>query len=379
MGIIPDKETHGKRSSSMSFALRWKRENKRLIASVALFSFALTFMFLMLLYGTATKSVSVVVDGQEKQVKTKQYALKRLLDEQAISVGQYDRLSMPLDTVLKNGDRIVIEKAAPIRLTADGKTETLYTTGKTVGSALQELNISLGELDKVTPEADSAITPDGEVKVVRVTKQQEETTEPIPFEVVKKNDPNLLKGKEQTVQEGKEGALTKIVEKTFEDGTLVSEAIVDENVQTESVSKIVAIGSKNPVVALSASSPSVDEVTKSGVTFGYKQILNNVTVTAYSAGVASTGKGPDHPGYGMTASGSRAMEGRTIAVDPKVVPMGWWVYIEGIGFRRAEDTGSAVKGNTIDIYFENESYAQRFGLKRGYKVYIIGKDKPAVN
>jgi 3D (Asp-Asp-Asp) domain-containing protein len=70
-------------------------------------------------------------------------------------------------------------------------------------------------------------------------------------------------------------------------------------------------------------------------------------------------------------------EGRTIAVDPKVIPIGWWVYIEGIGLRRAEDIGSGVKGNKIDVYFDNLDYAKRFGLKRGYKVYIIGKDKPA--
>jgi 3D (Asp-Asp-Asp) domain-containing protein len=107
--------------------------------------------------------------------------------------------------------------------------------------------------------------------------------------------------------------------------------------------------------------------------------LNNVTLTAYTAHAASTGKTSEHPQYGITYSGTRATEGRTIAVDPKVIPIGWWVYIEGIGLRRAEDTGSAIKGNKIDIYFESEEYAKKFGLKRGYKVYIIGKDKPQMH
>jgi 3D (Asp-Asp-Asp) domain-containing protein len=70
-------------------------------------------------------------------------------------------------------------------------------------------------------------------------------------------------------------------------------------------------------------------------------------------------------------------EGRTIAVDKNVIPIGWWVYIEGIGFRRAEDTGGAVKGNKIDVYYESSDYANKFGLKRGYTVYVIGPKKPS--
>jgi len=81
----------------------------------------------------------------------------------------------------------------------------------------------------------------------------------------------------------------------------------------------------------------------------------------------------------MTSTGVKVQEGRTIAVDPDVIPLGWWVYIEGFGFRRAEDTGSAVKGKIIDIYFDSEETVKRFGTKKGYTVYVIGPVKPTAD
>ena len=243
-------------------------------------------------------------------------------------------------------------------MTADGKTTTVYTTARTVESALQRLHIALGENDRITPEPTAALSTGDEIKIVRVKKETEEVSEPIAFETEKKSDATLLKGKEQVVQEGKEGVLVKKKEKTFEDGVLVAEAVVGEEVQTESVKKVVSVGTKNPVVVLSASSPSVDEVSKNGVTFGYKQILKNVKLTAYSADVASTGKSEGSSGFGKTYTGTTVTEGRTIAVDPKVIPLGWWVYIEGIGFRRAEDIGSGVKGQMIDVYFEDHGLCE---------------------
>ena len=168
-------------------------------------------------------------------------------------------------------------------------------------------------------------------------------------------------------------------EKTFEDGVLVAEAVVGEEVQTESINKVVSVGTKNPVVVLSASSPSVDEVSKNGVTFGYKQILKNVKLTAYSADVHLQVNPKELRAYGKTYTGTTVTEGRTIAVDPKVIPLGWWVYIEGIGFRRAEDIGSGVKGQMIDVYFEDHGYANKFGTKQGYTVYVVGPKKPSEN
>lgn len=368
-------DTHVRRSSSMTFALRWKHENVRMISLIALISIALTFMFFMLLYGTATKSVSVVVDGKETVVKTKQWTLQRLLDEQAISIGKHDRVSAELDTRIKSGDMFTIDFTSPVVVTADGETKTVYTTGKTVRSALQEFKITLDSDDKISPGLDDSVSANMSVKIVRVTKEVEEHTEAIAFETETKNDASLLKGKEETVQEGKEG--TKLIQKqkVYEDGSLVEESVVAETVQAPSVNKIVAIGTKVPVVLpLSASSPNVDDVTKNGVNFGYKQILKNVTLTAYTADNGN--KTSKDPYYGKTYSGTTAKEGLTIAVDKSVIPLGWWVYIEGIGFRRAEDTGSAIKGNKIDVFFDSPDYAVKFGLKRGYTVYVIGPKKP---
>jgi len=380
VGVIPKEDTHGKRSSSMSFALRWKHENLRLIILSAIISIAMTFMLLVLLYGTAEKSVSVVVNGQESIVKTKQWVLQRLLDEQAITVGPHDEVSIPLNAAIKDGDRVVIDKAAPVIVTADGKTRTVYTTERTVQAAIEELNIPIRGYDKVYPSLDAAVTPDLAVKVVRVERKLTHSEHKVPFTVVKQNDPSLEAGKEKLVKSGAEGLVISQFEKVYEDGKLVSTTLVEKSVKTAAVNQVVAIGTKkaeSKVTTLSAKSSGVQTISMKGVTFKSKDVLKNVTLTAYSAGVKSTGKGENHPQYGITASGTKVKEGRTIAVDPNVIPIGWWVYIEGIGFRRAEDKGSAVKGKKIDVYYDSENYAEKFGTKKGYTVYVIGPNKPS--
>ncbi|MCQ6563739.1 ubiquitin-like domain-containing protein [Paenibacillus mendelii] len=379
MGQLQLKDTHGKRSSSMSFALRWKHENLRLIILSAMISIAMTFMFLVLLYGTADKRVSVVVNGQENIVETKQWVLQRLLDEQAITIGPNDKVSMPMNAGVRDGDRIVIDHAVPLTVKADGKVRTLYTTERTVQEAIDQANISIRSQDKVLPSLDMTIKPNMTVTVVRIDKHLAQNAYTVPFTVVKKEDPALPQGKQKLMQVGKEGTVVKRYEKVFADGKLVSHTLVSKMTQATAINQVVAVGTKKPepkVTVLSAKSPTMATMTKKGVTFKSKKVLKNVTLTAYTAGVESTGKSKTHPQYGITASGARVQEGRTIAVDPKVIPIGWWVYIEGIGFRRAEDTGSAIKGNKIDVYFDSEKYADRFGRKKGFTVYVLGPKKP---
>ena len=103
--------------------------------------------------------------------------------------------------------------------------------------------------------------------------------------------------------------------------------------------------------------------------------LGHFTVTAYALSVQSTGKSPGMPGFGIPASGSHAHVGRTVAVDPTVIPIGSLIFIDlpGVGWRLAEDTGGAIKGHHIDLLLPSDSKALKFGIKHGVKVYAMSR------
>ena len=73
---------------------------------------------------------------------------------------------------------------------------------------------------------------------------------------------------------------------------------------------------------------------------------------------------------GKTALNRPAIPGRTIAVDPRIIPFDSLVFIPGFGWRVAEDVGSAIKGYKIDILLENKGAAMRFGRKRMHILWI---------
>jgi len=93
-------------------------------------------------------------------------------------------------------------------------------------------------------------------------------------------------------------------------------------------------------------------------------------LTAYCPCEICCGKYSD----GITYSGTHATYGRTIAVDPKVIPIGSTVYIDGIGIRIAEDIGGAIDGKHIDIYFDNHEDALDFGVQNA-NVIILEKGR----
>ena len=100
--------------------------------------------------------------------------------------------------------------------------------------------------------------------------------------------------------------------------------------------------------------------------------LGEYTLTAYCPCTRCCGKGD-----GITATGTLAAEGRTIAVDPRVIPYGTHVLLIFLdGTQReyiAEDCGGGVNGNHIDVFFSDHETARVFGVQ--YAMVYVGKEE----
>lgn len=97
--------------------------------------------------------------------------------------------------------------------------------------------------------------------------------------------------------------------------------------------------------------------------------LGEFTLTAYCPCAKCCGKWAN----GITATGMTATEGRTVAVDPRVIPYGSTVtlyYEDGtVHTYTAEDCGGAIKGNRIDVFFDSHEDARAFGVQSAM-VYV---------
>ncbi|MCQ6276707.1 3D domain-containing protein [Bacillus sp. V3B] len=83
-----------------------------------------------------------------------------------------------------------------------------------------------------------------------------------------------------------------------------------------------------------------------------------VTSTAYTASCNGC-SGTTATGINLHANPNS----KVIAVDPSVIPLGTKVYVEGYGYAVAADTGSAIKGNKIDVFFPSKQTAYQWGRK----------------
>jgi len=90
----------------------------------------------------------------------------------------------------------------------------------------------------------------------------------------------------------------------------------------------------------------------------------DLTATAYGPGTKDNGKWDN-----LTYVGTTVRKG-VVAVDPKVIPMGTKLWIEGYGEAIAEDQGSAIKGNRVDLAFNSRQEALDYGIKN-VKAYVL--------
>ena len=310
------------------------------------------------------KHITVEVDGEKYSIGTFSKTYEEVFKNQNIIVNTYDKVSVDLKSNIKDKSDVIIERAYPASISCDGKTINVYSTKKTVEELLNDQNIALRANDIVTPSKEVETTPAMEISVTRIDKLIEAKEEEIAFSVVEKEDNSLTKGEENVVEEGINGKRQIAYEVTLENGVEISRKEISSEVIAEPVDKIIAIGTKEipkPQIAIKDPEPQVatqDPEPQVATTPSGNVII--CTATAYSP--------YDGGSYcDLTASGARATRNpdgySTIAVDPNVIPLGTKLYVKGYGYGIAQDTGGAIKGNKIDVFFNTTEECINWGVK----------------
>ncbi len=317
------------------------------------------------LFSLLEKDVRINDNGQFIDVKTMVGTVGDVLEQNDVAVTSDDYINVALDEKLQTEtlNEINIKRAVPVKIIADGSETILMTYRDTVGETLESSPVKPSGLDRLANvSTEDKITKDMTIEITRVQELYVTESESVPFETVKKENNRLNSGTERTVKQGVEGELQKQYKVVTEDGKEVLKELVMETLLSSPISAIVEFGTV------------LNHTTSRGDVLRYGEVLS-MRATAYTASFKDTGKSPGDPGFGITRTGIRAKKG-VIAVDPRVIPLGTRVYVEvagstpDYGYAIAADTGGAIKGDLIDLYYDTQDFVDRWGVKK-VKVYIL--------
>jgi 3D (Asp-Asp-Asp) domain-containing protein len=281
---------------------------------------------------------------QEIAVSTGE-TLKDALEEQGYRFNELQERyqpSIPWDQKVQGQDYIQLTCKCKVSLQVAGQNlGTFQTLKPTVGAVLKEKNVTLTEWDKVNFPLDKKIQDGMSIVVDRFEQKIKKKVEEVPFKTKEEKDDKLAKGKKKVEQEGKSGKKVFEVLMLFKNGQILTQD-----------------GKKAVTEKLIATIHPVDKVVKVGTN---KQLAEEEQKPAAKGTMVVEATGYTHTGA-LTASGTVPKRG-TIAVDPSVIPLGTRLYVPGYGYGVAEDTGGAIKGHIIDLFFETREECIKWGRR----------------
>ncbi|PGT44970.1 enterotoxin [Bacillus anthracis] len=248
-----------------------------------------------------------------------------------------------------------LSSKAPIEKKADEKSKQVAKVQKTVKAKEEE-------------KTQKVAKPKEEEKVQEVVKPKEEEK---AREIAKTKEEEIAKAKEE--EKAREIAKAKEEEKAREIAKAKEEEKAREIAKTKEEERAREIAKakeeeKAREIAKAKEEERAKEVSKNNIQSAKRELT--VVATAYTADPSENGT---YGGRVLTAMGHDLTANpnmRIIAVDPKVIPLGSKVWVEGYGEAIAGDTGSAIKGNRIDVLMGSKSKAMNWG-RQTVKVKIL--------
>lgn len=329
----------------------------------------ITILFLGLIFVRGNE-VILNVDGTEIAIVSYANTVEELVEEEDI-IKENAYIDIDLDTKIERGLEIEVRNPKLYTIDVNGALTEITSVHRSVRKILEDAGVEIGRDDYTKPGLNEEVPLRTKIEYFHVEIVEDVKEDAIPFEEEQKENANLEKGKIRNVQEGKEGLKRTEIERKFVNGSLVESTILNEEVVTEPVAHIDEIGTKvpQPVVATTRTTQQAQPSRANS------RSVITMNASAYDLSFESTGKRPGDRGYGITASGTQVRPG-VVSVDPRVIPLGTKLYIESLdgtadyGHAVAEDTGGAIKGNKIDLFFSSRSAALNFG-RRNVKVHIL--------
>ncbi len=181
--------------------------------------------------------------------------------------------------------------------------------------------------------------------------QVETRTEPIPYHTYMRMSSEVEPGHVKAASDGQNGVLEKKFRVYYKKGNAEKSELISSKVVKDPVDQVTLCGIRvRDARALPSRSGSYDRVREM-----------NMVATGYAPWQGSS--------RGLCATGMKAGYG-VVAVDPRYIPLGSKLYIEGYGYAIAGDTGGAIKRNRIDLGHNTYREAENVG-RRQVHVYVL--------
>ncbi|MBP3634642.1 MAG: G5 domain-containing protein [Oscillospiraceae bacterium] len=297
-----------------------------------------------------------------------------VIEEAGLKLGAEDTY-----TTQTNGEisEIYINRIQMITVQDGGDTVVVGSYGGTVRELLSSLDITLTSSAQLSCDPDE-LTYDG--MTITLTYSEIEVVsydEVIPHKTNVYEDTSLTPGEEVVLSEGSDGLMHCTAQIRYENGVEVERTVLSEKTVTKAVDTVILRGVDRSVKEQENSGQ--DDYQQShtseigtgdtkhvpGTNLEYSEILDFQATAYYCEPYA----------WNTTYTGTEARVG-AIAVDPNFIPLGTKMYIVSAdgkyiyGYCTAEDTGGAIKGKIVDLYFNTYEECIQFG-RRDVKIYIL--------
>ncbi|MCQ2545440.1 MAG: 3D domain-containing protein [Clostridia bacterium] len=224
-----------------------------------------------------------------------------------------------------------------VTLTVNGKSAQTKTMRNSADDMLRNWDVELDEKDEILNDENARLKDGDTVEVKTFEVKKETIREEVAFKKKTEYTSDLLEGEKKITTEGVNG-VDKV---TYEVICFGGEIQEKKEVERETVSK------------------PVTQVIQEGTAVSYNGVKYSRKLTVSSTAYCLRGR---------TATGTSTHRG-TIAVDPRVIPLGSYGYVPGYGEVHAEDTGGAIKGKIIDVWFPSNGQCRSWG-RRTVDIYI---------